>query len=43
MHEIPGAGLPVDWANNNMTPEDIEEAELRAAEWLATHPAAAEE
>lgn len=43
LSETPGAGLPPDWAVNNMTPEDIEEAERRAAEWLAAHPAAAEE
>lgn len=42
-HEIPGAGLPMDWVDNNMTPEDIEEAKQRAADWLAAHPAEAEE
>jgi TPR repeat protein len=38
-HEIPGGGLPLDWVDNNMTPADIEEAERRAADWLAEHSA----
>ena len=38
-HEIPGAGLPMDWVDNNMTPEEVEEAKRLAAEWLAEHPA----
>lgn len=42
-HAIRGAGLPMDWVDNNMTPKEIEEAKRRAADWLAAHPAAAEE
>jgi len=37
-HGIKGAGLPMDWVDNNMTPEEVEEAKRLAAEWLAEHP-----
>lgn len=42
-HDIPGGGLPMDWVENNMTRADIEEAQRRAAQWLAEHSTEPEE